>query len=225
MWASTPTCQKFTTVTRCRNSGNPIYVDINTPKKFRAGNPDRTYCIKASVQRDYRRLDVPESLSESYLWGVMEYFHEDLLKTCDILLVLDDQSGSRLPAHSQVLARCSPVFRGMANEGVLTSTSTSKKVFVPFGDCTREEAISFLSVVYAVRPHEHIYEASALAVARLADKYGVKVYAQYLRSRELCVFLTFCELHVESGDCSHAEHASDVPGCHLFHISAVLILL
>ena len=111
---------------------------------------------------------------------MMEYFHEDLLETCDILLRLDDQNGSHLPVHSQVLTRCSPVFRGMAKEGLFTRASTSEKVLVPFSDCTREEAISFLSVVYAVRPHEHVKEASALSVARLSDKYGVKVYAQYL---------------------------------------------
>ena len=28
---------------------------------------------------------------------MMEYFHEDLLETCDILLRLDDQNGSHLP--------------------------------------------------------------------------------------------------------------------------------
>ena len=126
----------------------------------------------------------------------MEYFHKDLLKSCDVLLSLDDNNGGYLPAHSQVLARCSPVFRGMVNEGILASASTSERVIVPFSDCTREEAISFLSIVYSLRPHEHVVEASALSVARLGDKYGVKVRKYYVhtgstRRRKNCVCLTF----------------------------------
>ena len=120
---------------------------------------------------------------------MMEYFHEDLLDSCDILLRLDGQEGNLLPVHSLVLARCSPVFRGMVKEGILTSKSTSEKVLVPFSDCTREEAISFLSIVYSVRNYKHVDQAIALSVARLGDKYGVKVYAQYLWRTKLCLSL------------------------------------
>ncbi len=116
----------------------------------------------------------------------MEYLHEDSLESCDTLLSLDDQHGSHLPVHSQVLARRSTVFRGMVKEGILTSASTLEKVIVPFSDCTREEAIGFLSIVYAMRTHEHVDEAIALSVARLGDKYGVKVCAQHLR-RKNCI--------------------------------------
>lgn len=37
--------------------------------------------------------------------------HSGLLNSCDILLKLDD--GSEIPAHSQILARCSGVFADM----------------------------------------------------------------------------------------------------------------
>lgn len=100
---------------------------------------------------------------------------EGLVESCNILLTLDD--GSALPVHSQVLARCSPLFHGMVNDGTLSSASAEKKTIIPFSGCSREEATSFLSAIYSIRPHEHIDEASALSIARLGDKYGVKVYA------------------------------------------------
>ena len=43
---------------------------------------------------------------------------KDVLESCDVLLKLDD--GTELPAHSQVLARCMPVFCGMLAEGPLS---------------------------------------------------------------------------------------------------------
>ena len=101
---------------------------------------------------------------------------EDFIKSCDILLSLDD--GTELPVHSPVLARCSPVFRGMVAEGTLATAGKGKPVTVPFSECSREEATKFLSVLYYLKPHEHINKASALSIARLGDKYGVKVYAR-----------------------------------------------
>ncbi len=102
-----------------------------------------------------------------------------LLATCDILLSLDD--GSELPTHSQILARCSPVFNGLGEEGILSKSSSADKVVLPFSDCSREAAIDFLVAIYSLRPHEVIKEASALSTARLAHKYGVKVSFQGLR--------------------------------------------
>ncbi len=163
------------------NLATPYNEDTNYSKS-RPGNPRLgTLHRKRLCIAEYRRQDV----SERYLsrWGVMEYFHRDLLNSCDILLSLDDQNGSHLPVHSQVLARCSPVLREMMKKGLLTSATPSQKIIVPFGDCTREEAISFLSIVYSLRPHEYVDETSALSVARLGDKYGVKVCAQYSREK------------------------------------------
>ena len=107
-----------------------------------------------------------------------EYSHLDegpeyLLETCDILLSLDD--GSKVPVHSQVLARCSPVFHGMVVEGTVTKPTAGHTVTVPFGDCSREEATNFLSVLYSLKPYKHINHASAFSIARLGDRYDVKV--------------------------------------------------
>ena len=49
---------------------------------------------------------------------------------------------------------------------------------MPFKDCSREEADSFLSAVYALTPQEHIEEASALSIARLGHKCALKVFGQ-----------------------------------------------
>lgn len=98
---------------------------------------------------------------------------EGLLENCDILLCLDDSS--KLPVHSSVLARCSPLFNGMANEGALSKATAGSMVTVPFTDCSQEEATSFLSALYSLKPQKHINETTNLSIARLADKCGVKV--------------------------------------------------
>ncbi len=98
-----------------------------------------------------------------------------LLISCDVLLGLDD--GTKLPVHSHVLARCSSPFANMLDDGPLSSASPANKITVPFEDCSREEADSFLSAVYSLTPQEHIEEASALSIARLGHKYGLKVTA------------------------------------------------
>ena len=99
---------------------------------------------------------------------------EGLLESCDTLLSLDD--GSELPVHSPVLARCSSVFHGMMDEGLLKVTAENR-VVVPLGECLWEEATAFLSVIYSLEPLTHINKATALSVARLGDRYGIKVYA------------------------------------------------
>ena len=83
---------------------------------------------------------------------------EGLCQSCDILLILDD--GSKLPVHSSVLARCSPLFNEMANEGTLSKAPAGSMVTVPFTDCSQEEATSFLSVLYSLKPHKHINETT-----------------------------------------------------------------
>ena len=110
-------------------------------------------------------------MEENY--GYLMEGSEGLFESCDILLILDD--GSDLPVHSQVLARCSPLFHGMLNEGTLSSASAAKKIILPFSGCSREEATDFLSVIYSLRPHKYIDVTSALSIARLGDNYGVKV--------------------------------------------------
>ena len=97
----------------------------------------------------------------------------DLLNSCDVLLKLED--GTELPAHSQVLARCMPVFSGMVDGGPLSQASPANIITVPFGECSSEDAGRFLSAVYSFRAHEHIDEHSAVSVARLSHKYGVEV--------------------------------------------------
>ncbi len=101
---------------------------------------------------------------------------DGLLSSCDILLKLDD--GGELPAHSQILARYSTVFTDMLATGG-GPLSWQRKVDVPLENCTREAAVDFLTVVYSPYPSKHINEASALPVARLADKYGMKVCLCY----------------------------------------------
>ena len=100
---------------------------------------------------------------------------EYLLDTCDIVLSLDD--GTKMPVHSQVLARCSPVFHGMLAGGTLTNSTARNTVAVPFGDCSRQEAAKFLSAIYSMNARKHIDEAYVYFIARLADRYGVMVRA------------------------------------------------
>ncbi len=98
---------------------------------------------------------------------------QGLQNTCDVLLKLDD--GTELPVHSQVLARCIPVFYGMMDSGTLSATSVLNKVSVPFSDCSVEEAKHFLSAIYSFRAHDHIDKDCALSIARLSHKYDVVV--------------------------------------------------
>ena len=72
------------------------------------------------------------------------YFAEgpkSLASSCDIVLVLDN--GVRLPAHSHVLARLSPVFSDMLDEGSLSRASRDSPVEVPLSECSTDEAIHF----------------------------------------------------------------------------------
>jgi hypothetical protein len=88
---------------------------------------------------------------------------EDLSDCCDMLLKLDD--GSVLPAHSLVLARCSHVLLWHVHQGPLASASAQNKPAVPLMECETNVAIKLLT------------EASALPVAGVARKYGMKVGA------------------------------------------------
>ena len=97
----------------------------------------------------------------------------DLVNSCDIILKLDN--GTELPAHAQILARCMPVFCDMLDGGPLSNSSVMNVVSVPFSDCSLEEANCFLSAIYSFRAYEHITTRSALSIARLSHKYGVKV--------------------------------------------------
>ncbi len=134
---------------------------------------------------DFRALDSPQRCGEVHAIKIKlsitmqcdgEYLKEgprSLLKSCDIVLQLDD--GAELPAHSQVLARCSGVFSDMLDGGPLSSTSPGHRITLPFSDCSKEEAVRFLSPVYSSKPDKHIDEASALSIAKLGHKYGTQV--------------------------------------------------
>ena len=67
----------------------------------------------------------------------------------------------------------------MLSEGTFVQSSAASNVAVPFSECSREEAVAFLSVIYSLEPHKQIFEGSAMSVARLGDKYGMKVHAQW----------------------------------------------
>ena len=99
------------------------------------------------------------------------------MKTCDILLKLDD--GTEVPAHAPVLARCMPGFFDMMDGCPLSNASARNVISVPFSDCSLREADCYLSAIYSFSAHEHIDVGSALAVARLSHKYGVEVCLSY----------------------------------------------
>ena len=98
------------------------------------------------------------------------------VKGCDVLLKLDD--GSKLPAHSQILARHSGVFAKMLVEGPLSDISATKTATVPLPACSRPTAISLLSVLYSgpSQSMEHITTVSSLAMARVAHRLDMEVY-------------------------------------------------
>ena len=87
---------------------------------------------------------------------------EGLANSCDILLNLDD--GTKLPAHSQVLARYSKVFSDMIDGGPLSSASSSSKMSVPMSG-SKCEIITFPSIIYSARPYEHIDDNLAMPIA------------------------------------------------------------
>ena len=104
---------------------------------------------------------------------------DDLVESCDVLLKLDD--GKELPVHSQVMARCMPVFSGMvAAGGPLSKASAENVVSVPFNECSLEEATRFLSAIYSSQALEYIDEGSALSMARLSHKYGGEVRSSHM---------------------------------------------
>ena len=119
-----------------------------------------------------------------------DYFAEGpkcLVNSCDILLRLDDHhhDGTRLPAHSHVLARFSPVFAGLLDGGSLSGASREHQVELPVTDCSREEAIPFLSVLYSASPDKRIDQASAMSSAKLAHRFGMQVLI-YIASDFFC---------------------------------------
>ena len=68
---------------------------------------------------------------------------ESLAKSTDILLKLND--GIVLPAHLQVLVQRSQVFSDMLDEGPLSSASRQNPDHSAASDCSKEDAIKFLS--------------------------------------------------------------------------------
>jgi len=98
---------------------------------------------------------------------------ERLINSCDIVLKLDD--GTALPAHSQIIARFSHVFADMLDGGPLAGALGSAKVTLPLSDCSKEDALTFLSVIYSLNPRGRIEATSAMSIAKIAHKYGMKV--------------------------------------------------
>ena len=98
---------------------------------------------------------------------------ERLINTCDIVRKLDD--GSALPVHYQIIARFSHVFADMLDGGPLAGALGSAKVTLPLSECSKEDALTFLSIMYSPDPRGHIEETSALSIASIEHKYGMKV--------------------------------------------------
>ena len=98
---------------------------------------------------------------------------EGCLKSCDVLVKLDD--GSELPVHSRLLALYSNVVADMCDDGPLSTATAKKKAKLPLTDCTRAAAIMFLKVVYSKETITHINQATGLAVASIAHKLDMKV--------------------------------------------------
>ena len=67
------------------------------------------------------------------------------MKSCDIVLKLD--GGASLPAHSHLLARFSPVFAGMLDEGPLSGASGKSRVDVPLSGCSQDEGFCPCSIL------------------------------------------------------------------------------
>ena len=105
---------------------------------------------------------------------------KDLQESCDVLLKLD--GGFELPVHSQVLARCMPVFSGMlVAGGPLSKASVENIISMPFSDCSLEEADRFLAAVYSYKASKYIDDGSALSIAKLSHKYAMEVCPLYSR--------------------------------------------
>ena len=109
----------------------------------------------------------------TYLKGCPEAF----AKSCDVLLKLDD--GSKLPAHSQILARFSGVFASMLDGGAWSDISATKKATVLLPACSRATATSLLSVLYSgpSQSMDHITKGSSLAIARVAHRLKMEVHS------------------------------------------------
>lgn len=109
----------------------------------------------------------------SYLNGVSDIF----VNCCDVLLRLDD--GSKLPAHTQLLARFSKVCASMLDDdGPLSSASASNKALLPLEDCSKATAIGLLSLVYSTHRYDYLWNnrESCMAIASLAHKLDMEVY-------------------------------------------------
>ncbi len=108
----------------------------------------------------------------SYLDGLADSF----VKSCDVLLKLDD--GSRLPAHSQILARFSKVCASMLDEdGPLSSASASNKALLPLTDCSEATATKLLSMLYSPQQYDYLRQDrdSCMAIASLAHDLEMEV--------------------------------------------------
>ncbi len=98
---------------------------------------------------------------------------EGFVKSCDVLLKLDD--GSQLPAHSHILTLHSKVCADMLDDGPLSAASALKKVELPLTDCSKDTAVSLLEVLYSYQPVEEITQDNSMAIAGLAHKLDMKV--------------------------------------------------
>lgn len=136
------------------------------------GFKSKSACLVRYSQIFHQSYDIgtASSMVVSTMQGRFTYLAEGpegLVNSCDRLLKLDD--GTRLPAHSPVLARFSPVFAGMLDEGPLSGGSAKSKVDVPLSGCSLDEAM-----LYSADPNKHLI-ASPFATVKVAHKYGMQV--------------------------------------------------
>jgi len=71
----------------------------------------------------------------------------------------------------------------MLDDGPLSCASGVRKADVPFTECSEDEAISILTILYSASPQTHISGELALSIAKIAHKYGMKVFALLIHLR------------------------------------------
>ncbi len=109
---------------------------------------------------------------------IEDHKESGFVKSCDVLLKLDD--GSELPAHSHNLARASSVCNAVLDDSLSGPDvePTLERITMPLKNCSRATVISLISAVYSKKPIEYIPKELEpnMAIATLAHKLNMQVY-------------------------------------------------